>query len=53
LAHAFPRKGRDDDGVVMAMLFCGEHVENDEYGDALPAVVKRRLGLVLEPTGRA
>jgi hypothetical protein len=29
----------------MAMLYCGEHVRDDEYDDALAAVVEKRLGL--------
>jgi hypothetical protein len=50
---AYLRKGRQDDGVVMAMLYCGEHVRDDEYLDALEAVVEDRLGLRPGPTGRA
>jgi hypothetical protein len=49
---AYLRKDRQNDGVVIAMLYCGEHVSG-EYVDALPAVVEDRLGLRPVATTRA
>jgi hypothetical protein len=37
----------------MAMLYCGEHVRNDEYLDELEAIVEDRLGLRPTDTARA
>jgi hypothetical protein len=50
---AFLRKGQRDDGVVMAMLYCSEHVRDGEYDDALVALVEDRLGFKPGDTGRA
>jgi hypothetical protein len=50
---SYLRKARHDDGVVMAMLYCREHVDAGEHDDALAAVVEDRLGLKPVATTRA